>query len=512
MAVKISISCLLVLFFCVTATEGQELSQVSAPTKITWTRQPGVKRYRLQVATDEQFRDVLFDRLVEGEEFEITELTPGLYYWRVAPQNGSAPGRFVWPVQFQVKPPPAAAPRPTPKSTPSPVPLPTATPDNRTRTRVVIPGWTVATGEIVRLISAPLRSSTSSDFIGVNSEGTVYALDGARGSALWVTRFHVDSSGDKRVRSLYNHFTPLLLTTAKGARVLVEFDSGVRALDGATGREVWSSKIAGRPTHGTTIGTDVYLISESSDKLFVLDGPTGQMKSKIVLKDHAVGYPVLLTNTGKPQLFIPLRNGMVELRGIDGDYEGAFRVATEITTPPVVVQTSKRSVLLLGLKNGLAAFDGSTADPLGRIAIEDGDFPVNAMSLVDLDGDKTLEVIMTTNGGRVIAVDVADGKIRWSAHIGSTSTPSFTDLDADARPDIVLAGKDNFAIGLSGLTGSRVWDSGEETSGTNTSPLANRSVAVATVSDGRVMVVGNDRAVAGLRAFEVPKTPVRSNP
>lgn len=514
MAVKISISFLLVLFFCASVAQAQVVSQTSAPTKIAWTKQPGARRYRLQVATDEQFRDVLLDRLVEGEEFEVTEFTPGFYYWRVAPQNGTTTGRFVWPVQFEVKP-PAVTPTPIPKSTPQPTPTPTSTPpptDTRTRTRLAVPGWTVATGEIVKLISAPLRSTTPSDFVGVNAEGTVYALDGARGTALWISRFNINSSGDKRVRSFYNHFTPLVLNTAAGARVLVEFDSGIRALDGVTGKEVWSSKTAGRPTHGTIIGTDVYLVGESADRLFILDGPTGQLKSKMTLKDNAVGYPVLLTNKGKQQLFIPLRNGMIELRKLDGDYEGSFRVATEITTPPVIVQTPQRSVLLLGLKNGLAAFDGSTADPLGRIAIEDGDYPTNAMSVIDLDGDKTLEVVMSTNGGRVIAVDVADGKIRWSVNVGSLSTPSFADLDADARLDIVLAGKDNFAIGLSGVTGARIWESGDESTASPTVNLSTRTVAVATVSDGRVMVVGNDRAVAGLRALEVPKFPARSNP
>ncbi len=509
MAVKISISFLLVLFFCATIS-AQGLSQTSAPIKIVWTSQPGIKRYRLQVATDERFNDVLFDRLVEGEEFEVTELTPGFYYWRVAPQNGNSTGRFVWPVQFEVKPPTA-----TVKSTPQPSPIPSPTPppaDNRTRTRLAIPGWSVATGEIVRLISAPLRSTTTSDFIGVNSEGTVYALDGARGTTLWISRFNPNSSGDKRVRSFYNHFTPLVLKSSSTTRILVEFDSGIRALDGATGKEVWNSKIAGRPTHGTIIGSDAYLIAEAGDKLFILDGPTGQMKSKIVLKDKAVGNPVLLTGTAKPQLFIPLRNGMIELRKTDGDYEGSFRVATEITTPPVIVQTPQRNVLLLGLKNGLAAFDGTTADPLGRIAIEGGDYPVNVMSLIDLDGDRTAEVVMTTNNGRVIAVDVADGKIRWSVNIGTLSTPSFADLDADAKPDVVLAGKDNLAVGLSGLTGTKMWESGEETSVTHVANTIVRSVAVATVGDGRVIVVGNDRAVAGLRAFEVPRVPSRSNP
>ena len=64
----------------------------SIPEKIAWSKHPGVTHYRLQIAGDRQFQDVLFDRLVEGFEYVVSDLLPGSYYWRVAPQFGSTDG------------------------------------------------------------------------------------------------------------------------------------------------------------------------------------------------------------------------------------------------------------------------------------------------------------------------------------------------------------------------------------------------------------------------------------
>ena len=502
----LALSILLILF--VTPCFGQQ----SIPAKIVWSKQTGVTRYRLQIANDQQFQDVLFDRLVDGTEYFVSDLPPGSYYWRVAPQSGPTVGQFLKAVPFTVAKGPIATPSPTPRLVVAPTPPKTRPEaDNKSRTRVAIPGWSVATGEIVRLMSAKLRPGSTTDFIGVNSEGKVYALDGARGVALWTASFNTTSPSDQRVRSHYNQFGPLLLNNPnKSLSIVVAFDSGVRALEGATGREIWSTKIAGRPVTGTVIGSEIYLVGEKADKLLVLDSATGQLKSQMTLKDEAAGPPVSLTTPQRRQLLIPLKNGLIELRGFDGDYVRSFRLASEVTTQPIVVETERGNVLLLGLKNGLAAFDASTVEPLGRIAIEANDYPVGALSIVDLNGDRLPEVIMTTNAGRVIAIDVADGKIRWSTDAGFGLTPAFADLDADAKPDLVVPGKNKFAVGLSGMTGSVIWESDDEIPVTTTKELDARSVAVATVVDGRLMLVGTDRSAAGLRAFELPKSSAKN--
>ena len=52
---------------------------------VRWTGRAGVTRYRLQVARDREFSDIVFDRAVVGLEAQV-ELPQGdIFFWRVAP-------------------------------------------------------------------------------------------------------------------------------------------------------------------------------------------------------------------------------------------------------------------------------------------------------------------------------------------------------------------------------------------------------------------------------------------
>ena len=72
---------------------------ISFPTQIQWTRQKGVATYRVQIASDENFRSIFFDGRVNGERYTVTGLPPGYYYWRAAAAD-RATGRFSKPVRF----------------------------------------------------------------------------------------------------------------------------------------------------------------------------------------------------------------------------------------------------------------------------------------------------------------------------------------------------------------------------------------------------------------------------
>lgn len=71
------------------------------PVTIQWNRQKAVKWYRLQIAADERFRDVFFDKRIAGERYVASELAPGNYYWRVAPAEPQL-GYFSRPIKFFV--------------------------------------------------------------------------------------------------------------------------------------------------------------------------------------------------------------------------------------------------------------------------------------------------------------------------------------------------------------------------------------------------------------------------
>jgi outer membrane protein assembly factor BamB len=493
----------------------QKYSPAQAPVaKIQWTKQPGVTKYRLQIATDEKFSDVLFDGLIMGSEYVVRDLAPGRYYWRIA-QAQNETGQFGKAIPFDVKLPAMT----NPKVAIIKIESSSATPNKTTRNRDAVSGWSVATGEIMKLMAVELRRGTQQDFLGVNSQGTVYALDGAKGIALWTANFKLDAKAGERAKAHYSPFTPLIINSATSSpRTIVAFDKGVRALDGPSGRELWKSDIAGYPVSGLVVdagrtgGPKVYLIGEKRDKLLVLDGNSGQLEADIKLRDEATGPPLLLPGAQERGLLVPLKGGVVELLALDGSYLKSIRLGSELTTQPVVVQTSRGVLMLAGMKSGLAAFDAASLQPLGRIAIEGADYPVGTLYVADLDGDRIPEVVMTTNSGRVMAVDVAKEKIRWSANISRGATAiAFADLNSDSLLDVVLPGKNSFAIGLSGIDGSVIWDSGEAAPDSIGGDASRGVLAAARVNDGHIMVVGNDRSWFGLRALEVMKSSAKSN-
>jgi hypothetical protein len=55
----------------------------------------------VQIASDENFRNVFFDGQVSGERYKVDGVPPGYYYWRVAP-SGSYIGQFVKGTRFFV--------------------------------------------------------------------------------------------------------------------------------------------------------------------------------------------------------------------------------------------------------------------------------------------------------------------------------------------------------------------------------------------------------------------------
>jgi hypothetical protein len=74
--------------------------EIAFPMTIQWNRLRGVTRYRLQIASDEQFEDVFFDGPVAGEQYVVSGVASGYYYWRIAPVVSRS--LFSLPVRFFV--------------------------------------------------------------------------------------------------------------------------------------------------------------------------------------------------------------------------------------------------------------------------------------------------------------------------------------------------------------------------------------------------------------------------
>lgn len=461
-------------------------SSSAAITRIQWVPQPGVRRYRLQIAGDERFTDVMFDGMVSGHEYIPRDLTPGRYHWRVSSAE-SRSQRFLKIGQLEVR---------APSTSGAPV-----------------PGWVVTTGEVLAAITAQLHAGRDLDFLATNSAGTVYALDSARGTALWTARY---TQAAKPASSAVRQVVPLVLEAANNMTlVMIPFEKGLRAVEGLSGRLVWQVEMPESIVGGIAAnlddkpGPEIYLTEDSTNKLLCLDAQTGRLETAIKLSGRPVGPPVLLNTKTLRGLLVPLEGNVIEVRNGDGEYVRSIRLGADVTTAPVTVETSRGILMIVGTKDGLMAFETTGFQPLGRTSIDGGHYPVGSLAIVDLDGDKSSDrVVLITNLGRIVVVNLSDGRINWFAEgFSPAASLAFGDLNGDGLLDVVVPDSKNFAVGLSGGSGARIWESPEAgpSSLSTKSPTPMKKLAAANLKDGRIIVVGNDPSAFGLRAVELRK-------
>src|SRR4051812_24457278 len=271
-----------------TQANGQTPTAQQLPPSILvrWQGRPGVNRYRLQLATDERFEDIVFDQAVEGRQYVVKGLPPGNYFWRVAA---------------------AAAETSISYTKPERVTLSEAATGVEVAS-VVMPadaGWRTATGEVARLVPASLRAGGVTDFVGVSPDGRVFAVDGASGISLWTARFNPTATAAAMNEVKNVSFAPLIVASSQGPNVVVATVGGVRALRGETGREVWRATLQGRASGGAVTdlngdgAPEVVIVTDDPERFYVLDGGTGRVLADQKLEGNAVGSPYPAEVAGK---------------------------------------------------------------------------------------------------------------------------------------------------------------------------------------------------------------------
>src|SRR6266571_1534913 len=125
---------------------------------LRWGARTGVTRYRLQLARDPGFTDIVFDRVINGTTSEVTDLPPGRYFWRVAALTTKL-GKFSSAGIVEV-----SEQKTTRKATePTQKPL--------TDSIVAGDGWRTATGDVRSPVLAHLRSRSDFQIVGINASG-----------------------------------------------------------------------------------------------------------------------------------------------------------------------------------------------------------------------------------------------------------------------------------------------------------------------------------------------------
>jgi outer membrane protein assembly factor BamB len=485
-------------------------SQVNttATVHLHWGARPGVSRYRLQLARDSEFGDIVFDRVVTRNDHQIDDLEPGKYFWRIAPLTTKL-GEFSSAGAIEVSQSAARARAENPRTVTrtddsakaKPLPL---------NPIVASGGWRAAVGEITRPILAHLRSMDRFDLVGINGEGVTLALDSASGIALWRR-----AQTTNPVRSGAGVIPPLVIRSRSGLdNVVVLAGSVATQIDGVSGRELWRAELPAAASSGMVLSdqhtSEIIVVDNSLQRIFILGENDGNIIAQVRLPHRIVGAPVSFDDKGSARVVLAFDNGLVEMRDKAGAVVRSGDAGSPATTPPLFVKGTRGDLVLVGTRSGLTALNAEDLHALGRVAIKD-DAPRGTLSAEDLDGDGIAEVIMLTDGGRVVAVKAGDGKILWEVSVGNDEeTVAFADLNGDRVLDVVLAGRQSFAMALSGHDGSIVWKDNEPPAlvANHAAPLTARSILAVPYGSG-ILLIGSDPSRTDLRAIEFPKGTAR---
>jgi len=536
-------------------------------TLIRWRARPSVERYRLQLALDNAFNDIVFDRAVIGNTYRVTELPQGRYYWRIAPATTETEAYTVVGVVViandnetevatngdSTNTSTASA---NPAATPTPRPSPTASPspvtDARSASDLLSPppntGWQTAIGEPVSLDLANTGATASPVLIATNADGTTYSLDVTRGIARWVSGFNPEQRrGEIIDRERVGSFAPIYIvaigeTTAaqtanvtsssarSGDGVLVKFTDGVRLVDASSGREVWRTRLEGNArgaaTDNTANATTILVTTRNPERLYFINRSTGRVERQQDLDSPVVGAPLAVDNSTGSDYLIATENGLLAFfDSRTTQPTRSVKLDTRITTAPLNVVSTSGARLLTGTERGLIALQTSDLSPVWRIATE-GEPPTGVLAKADLDRDGGDEAVMITTRGRAAAVDIERGVIKWVAE-GATDAMgvAFADVDNDGVLDVIVGAKDTFAVGFSGRDGKLVWSTEEAARVTSADAPQGNSTARASGAIGRKLIIatlpiangaGNSLLLIGadpqrtiLRAIRLTATPRR---
>jgi outer membrane protein assembly factor BamB len=481
--------------------------QSHAKVHLHWGARPGVARYRLQLAVDREFRDIVFDRVVKGLEIDINDLPSGKYFWRIAPLTQSL-GEFSSAAAIDILPPDKTEPDLPPVQPPVTVP--------KTPARVIptAGGWRAAVGDIARPVIAHLRSRDSLDVVATNANGVTFALDSATGVGFWSTR----RTQSKNIPVL-QVIPPMIIQSPSGLDDLVVFDGLVAIrLEGKSGRELWSTPLSTPPSSAVVVNDGpnsiLVVVDTSLRYLLVLDVAGGQVLSRKPLPARVAG-PVAGSLDQNGQFFIVYETGDIELRDKSGAVVRSGSAASPATTGPLVVKirrdnvVKRQDMIMVDTREGLTGITAGDLKPLGRVTSKE-EMSRGTLAAADLDGDGEAEVLVTTQDGYLLAIHSENGKMLWNTTINEPPQGmAFADLDGDNVLDVIMTTASSFAIALSGKDGSPIWKDADAfgPAANHANAVPNRGLVVVRVSSG-VLVIAADASHTGLRAIEFPKATV----
>lgn len=478
------------LFLSVSAA-AQPATSTGAQNKQTtlvtlrWGARTGVSRYRLQLAEDRDFADIVFDRVVYAHEYEVSDLQPGKYFWRVAPLDGKL-GSFSSARVIDVSAGTSPMSLPTNVSTQNPaIAAPSAV---ATRS-----AWYAAVGGVSKTALMHLRSTDKMEIVATTTDGRVITLDSLTGIALWVRQTNPQT-------------TPVAVPIQNRSGlndVFVLSETAAMLLDGKTGKEIWHGNLPAAISSAVATGDIVFAIDRSLERAFVINVSAAKLVSEVPLSGRVVGAPVIANLKG-PAVAIAFEDGRLQILDSAGKFIRRGNAGSAVTTAPLFVKTPRGELVLVGTRNALTALDAQDLRALGRATLKDS--PHGSLFAADLDNDGTPEIVLFTDSGRVVLLKSNEGKITWEADANRAEATAFADLNGDHVLDLLMTGREGAAFALSGRDGTTIWkDESSVQMVTNHAPGVTQHASLVVSSPAGVLFIATDAGHAGLRALELPK-------
>lgn len=248
-------------------------------------------------------------------------------------------------------------------------------------------------------------------------------------------------------------FTALEPAFADGRLYVAGHAGDVSALDAGTGQRIWRTDTDVSATAGVGLSATLALIGTIDGRVVALDRDTGAERWRTAVASEVLTPPVA-------------DQGVVVVRSVDGTITGlaerdgarlwgyntvlpalTLRGASKplLARGLVIVGLDNGRILLLNLGDGAPVGERLVAPPRGRTEVE---------RLVDIDGELRLVdsiLYLSAFQGRVAAVDLRDGQLRWSRDISS-----YSGLDVAGNRVFVVDDEDTVEA-LERTSGTPLW-------------------------------------------------------
>ena len=252
----------------------------------------------------------------------------------------------------------------------------------------------------------------------------------------------------------YRQADSILHVSVDGEYIYVAHPSGVVvAWVGETGKELWRRQLSSRIMAGTGVGSQYVVVVDDEGVVRAMHTADGvdqwqQAVGAQVLTRPVVSGGVVLVRTGGGQMLaIEVADGSVRWRSRHRVPELTLRGVSE----PLV----HRGRALAGLANGrLSSIDLATGQTVWNVAVDRARGSNEVARLIDLDSRPAIVGDVLFAGayqGRMVALDVATGKRRWSSKVSV-----LRDLGADDN-GVYAVTSNSEVVALRLNDGAEVW-------------------------------------------------------